>query len=212
MIVSNTITFGDFENNWNSHAQMRMFLCIIPNKPFSYSSFFTLKYNISTLLELYHLVLCNASITHNVHYEIIHSGNRTKWSPIQFVIIRVINKIGQPQSRSLICQSLIWLETELDDTKFCYQLIITITISEKKTSPVGTMSKAKNLEIFQFSFQGKWFLLWLLWSILWLVDLAEFGCFNCPITGVHLHCPVITVQSDSWFIKQLMQQLHLRKL
>ena len=144
MIVSNTITFGDFENNWNSHAQMRMFLCIIPNKPFSYCSFFTLKYNISTLLELYHLVLCNASITHNVHYEIIHSGNRTKWNPILFVIIRVINKIRQLQSRSLICQSLIWLQTELDDMKFCYQLIITITISGKKkhlgqTSPVGTL-------------------------------------------------------------------------
>ena len=29
-------------------------------------------------------------------------------------------------------------------------------------SSVGTMSKAKNLEISQFSFQGKWLLLWLL--------------------------------------------------
>ena len=50
----------------------------------------------------------------------------------------------------------------------CYQLIITNTISEKKiqlgqTSPVGTMSKAKNLEISQFFlFQGKWFLQMLL--------------------------------------------------
>ena len=197
---------------------MRMFLCIIPNKPLGYCSFFTLKYNISTLLELYHLVLCNASITHNVHYEIIHSGNRTKWNPILFVIIRVINKIRQLQSRSLICQSLIWLQTELDDMKFCYQLIITITISGKKKtfrtniSSRDIMSKAKNLKISQFSFQGKWLLLWLLGSILWLVDLAEFGCFNCPITGVHLHCPIITVQSDSWYIKRLMQQLHLRKL
>ena len=130
---------------------MRMFLCIIPNKPLGYCSFFTLKYNISTLLELYHLVLCNVSITHNVHYEMIHNANRTKWSPIQFVIIQVINKIRQLQSRSLICQSLIWLQTELDDKKFCYQLIITITISGKKkhlgqTSPVGTMSKAKNFK------------------------------------------------------------------
>ena len=61
---------------------------------------------------------------------------------------------------------------KLDDTKSCYQLIITITISEKKihlgqTSLVGTMSKVKNLEIPQFIFQGKWLLLWLLWSILW---------------------------------------------
>ena len=59
-----------------------------------------------------------------------------------------------------------------------YQLIITvaisdlstvtITISEKKkrhlgkTSSQGTMSKAKNLEIFQFFFSGKWLLLGLL--------------------------------------------------
>ena len=89
--------------------------------------------------------------SHTMHTIRLFSGNRTKWNPILFVIIRVINKIGQPQSRSLICQSLIWLQTELDDTKFCYQLIITITISGKKkhlgqTSPVGTMSKAKNLK------------------------------------------------------------------
>ena len=65
--------------------------------------------------------------------------------------MQVINKIGWPQSGSPICQSLTWLQTELDNTKSCYQLIITITISEKKkvhlgqTAPVGTMSKAKNI-------------------------------------------------------------------
>ena len=30
-----------------------------------------------------------------------------------------------------------------------------------QTSPVGTMSKAKNLEISLFFFQGEWLLLWL---------------------------------------------------
>ena len=39
----------------------------------------------------------------------ISSGNRTGLSPIRYVIIRVR------------------LQTELDDTKFCYQLIITLT-------------------------------------------------------------------------------------
>jgi len=34
---------------------------------------------------------------------IINNGNRTEWSPIQSVIIRVINKIRQPRSGSLIC-------------------------------------------------------------------------------------------------------------
>ena len=33
----------------------------------------------------------------------INNGNRTELSPIQSVIIRVINKIGRPRSGSLIC-------------------------------------------------------------------------------------------------------------
>ena len=33
----------------------------------------------------------------------ISSGNRTEWSPIRSVIIRVINKIGRPRSGSPIC-------------------------------------------------------------------------------------------------------------
>ena len=31
------------------------------------------------------------------------NGNRTEWSPIRSVIIRVINKIGRPRSGSPIC-------------------------------------------------------------------------------------------------------------
>ena len=33
----------------------------------------------------------------------ICNGNRTEWSPIQSIIIRVINKIGWPRSGSAIC-------------------------------------------------------------------------------------------------------------
>ena len=33
----------------------------------------------------------------------ISNGNRTEWSPIRSIIIRVINKIGRPRSGSLIC-------------------------------------------------------------------------------------------------------------
>ena len=40
----------------------------------------------------------------NVSYnKIISNGNRTEWSPIRSVIIRVINKIGRPRSGSPIC-------------------------------------------------------------------------------------------------------------
>ena len=33
----------------------------------------------------------------------VRNGNRTEWSPIGSVIIRVINKIGRPRNGSLIC-------------------------------------------------------------------------------------------------------------
>ena len=34
---------------------------------------------------------------------IISNGNRTEWSPVQSVIIRLINKIERPRSGSPIC-------------------------------------------------------------------------------------------------------------
>ena len=37
------------------------------------------------------------------NYYLISNGNRTEWSPIRSVIIRVINKIGRPRSRRPIC-------------------------------------------------------------------------------------------------------------
>ena len=49
------------------------------------------------------------------------NGNRTEWSLIRSVITRVITKSDNRP-----------LQTELDDTKTYYQLIIEITISEKK--------------------------------------------------------------------------------
>ena len=54
----------------------------------------------------------------------ISNGNRTEWSPIRSVIIRVINKIGRPRSGSLISliTSKITGRIELDDTKFCYKI------------------------------------------------------------------------------------------
>ena len=64
---------------------------------------------------------------------LINNGNRTQWSSIWSVIIWVIDKIRWPRSGSPICQSRLWLPAELDETKFCYQLIITIIIKKKKT-------------------------------------------------------------------------------
>ena len=148
----------------------------------------------------------------------------------------VCNHTSNEQDRttaklSLICQSRVWLLTELDDTKSCYQLIITLTIKRIKlnqktkkkihlgqTSSAETVSKVKISPFLKFpSFlififvQNRWLLLWLLWSIwsiLWLVDLAEMiGCFNCPITGVRLQ-PTVRLQMYKMTKKQLMRHSH----
>ena len=50
------------------------------------------------------------------HYE-INPGNGNEWSPIRSVIIH-----------DLFNHKYAWLQTELDNTKYCYQLIMTITI------------------------------------------------------------------------------------
>ena len=63
----------------------------------------------------------------------IYNGNRTEWSPVLSVIIKAI------------CQLRVWLQTELDDTKSCFQLIITITISEKKIHLGQTFSSRENV-------------------------------------------------------------------
>ena len=39
----------------------------------------------------------------NYFYFVVHNGNRTEWSPIRSVIIRVINEIGRPRNGSPIC-------------------------------------------------------------------------------------------------------------
>ena len=83
----------------------------------------------------------------------VGNANRTEWSPIRPVIIRVIT----------ICLSRVWLQTELDDMKSYYQLIIKITIFEKRRIPRYEKGKFA-LKVFTL-FQ------WWLKPRLWLVDL-----------------------------------------
>ena len=76
----------------------------------------------------------------------INIGNRNECSPIQPVILRVINKIGQPRSGSPICQSRVWLHTELSTrSRQCCQLIKTrhrlyVFLGQKRTT---TLNSAK---------------------------------------------------------------------
>ena len=75
----------------------------------------------------------------------INNDNKIEWSPIRSVIIRVINKTGRPRSGSPICLSRVWLLTELDDNKSCYQLIITISISKQTNTPRTNVSGGDNV-------------------------------------------------------------------
>ena len=73
------------------------------------------------LLYMYHVIgLCRATS------KLICNGYRTEWSPIQSVFIRVHdNKIERPRAAGVrFVISRVWLQSELDDTKFYYQLII----------------------------------------------------------------------------------------
>ena len=62
-----------------------------------------------------------------IHTWAINNGNRTEWSPIRSVTIRVIIKIGRPRSGSRICWLRVWLQIELDDLNSCFQLVRTMT-------------------------------------------------------------------------------------
>ena len=72
----------------------------------------------------------NSPITEYISVSMIGNDNRTKWSPIRSVIILVTDKIRQPRSESPIFQSREWLQTELDNKKSSYKLIITVSTSE----------------------------------------------------------------------------------
>ena len=78
-------------------------------------------------------------------FTIINNGNGTKWSPIWSIIIRVIDKSDDHDAGVRFVNheyEYTSLQTELDDTMSCYQLIITITISHK--SKVSFEKKAFN--------------------------------------------------------------------
>ena len=78
----------------------------------------------------------------------VNNDNRVEWSPIWSVIMWVMKKIRWMQNGSQICWSQVWLQTELDNNKSCYQLMVTISIKKKihleQISLVETMSLVKN--------------------------------------------------------------------
>ena len=86
------------------------------------------------------------SVAGGSHYGMsIYNGNRSEWSPIRSVIVRVIGKIGRPRGGIPICQSRVWLQAKLEDTKSCYQFFITVTISERKNTFRTNISDRDNV-------------------------------------------------------------------
>ena len=62
----------------------------------------------------------------------ISNGNRTEWSPIRSVIIRVITKLDDREAGVQFVNHEYDYRPTSDDTKSHYQLIISITISNRK--------------------------------------------------------------------------------
>ena len=104
----------------------------------------------------------------------------TEWSPIQSVIIWMINKLGLLQNRWLICLSWVWLQTELDNTNSCYQLIKTMTKFETEPDNCYMCSwKKNNCHLGKMQDNSK-----CTWRILSTYIGMVFYCpFNCPITA-----------------------------
>ena len=103
-----------------------------------------------------------------------HNCNGTEWSPIWSVIIPVINRIRGLHSVSPICLITIWFQTHLDNTKFCYQLIITIT----KFVIFQAFLKLKRRQLWEFSARSK--------------NKNPFS-YHLMVCTVLLHCPIIAV-------------------
>ena len=122
----------------------------------------------------------------------INNGNRTEWSPVWSVIIRVISKIGWPRSGSLICliKSIIILQTELDNTKFCYQLIVTIKIFDGLAFFL-TIKTQEIPRVFSLAVKKKSHLSA---CMRWCILSYYIGMMR---TSVLLHCPECWNQ-DSW--------------
>ena len=114
----------------------------------------------------------------------INIGNGGERSPIQSIILRVIEKIGRPrsyQSRDLSITSM------MTDRIRHHKVLLPINHNhynfEKKNpntsrTNISARDNVYNKKFLHLGnslvfFQDEWLLLLLLWSIVWLVDLAE---------------------------------------
>ena len=83
-----------------------------------------------------------------LHYNLlISNANRTEWSPFRFVIIRVINKIGRPRSRSPFCIITIMMADRIGR----HEVLLLINHNFNKICDIlGSFFKIKTQEIPRF--------------------------------------------------------------
>ena len=103
-----------------------------------------------------------------------------------------MNWIRQLWSRSLICSSRGWLQTELDDTKSCYQLIKTMTNLWKKLDIDFTFSLKKRKEKKQLTWQNA---TQQHMQMMYSVHLHWHDVLTFSLT-VLLHCPIRSMMCD----------------
>ena len=142
----------------------------------------------------FHLVL--------IYLLLINNSNSTKWSPIWFVIICVINKIGWPWSWSLICLLRVWLQAELENTKSCYQFIKTTTNLREKVDITDMFSWKPTTTIIQQSAQ----------------QLCQHMKVLSTYTGMTFQLSYYTVQLQVWCVHcaistqiRLVITIHIQK-
>ena len=77
----------------------------------------------------------------------VSNGNRTEWSPILSVIIRVINKIGRPRSGSPICL----ITSMLTDRIGRHEVMLPINHNYNKICDVLALLNKKHKKFQEFS-------------------------------------------------------------
>ena len=95
---------------------------------------------------LINVTMCS-SVNRRCHNPPISNGNRTEWSPIRSVIIRVINKIGRPRSGSPICL----ITSMITDRIGRHEVLLPINHNFNKICSIIRLffkSKHKKLKIF----------------------------------------------------------------
>ena len=77
------------------------------------------------------------------------NGNRTGWSPIRSVIIRVINKIGRPRNGSPICLIMSMITDQIGR----HEVLLPINHNFNKICDIkGSFFKKSKQKKFQFCF------------------------------------------------------------